>query len=70
MKPPFVTQEEKHLEMITLSGQELPVLQMGTNKGHLELQQSKPKLHRWFFSRHKSPHGCELNILSPTNLGA
>lgn len=69
MKPLFVAQEEK-MEMISLCGQELPVLQMGTNKGHLELQQSKPDLHRGFFSGHKSPHGCELNILTPTNLGA
>lgn len=42
MKPPFVAQEEKQLEIISLCGQELPVLQTGTNKGHLELQKSKP----------------------------
>lgn len=70
MKPPLAAQEEKQLEMTSLCGQELPVLRMGTNKGRLELQQSKPELHRGFFSGHKSPHGCELNTLSPTNLGA
>lgn len=67
MKPLFVAQEENQLEMTSPGGQELPVLQRGTSKGHLELQQSKPKLHRGFFSGHRSPHGCELNILSPTN---
>lgn len=62
MKPAFVAPEEKQLEMTSPCGQELPVLPRGTSKGHLELQQSKPKLHRGFFSGHRSPHGCELDI--------